>query len=243
MSNRLPVGTLVNVAAVVIGSLIGVALRSALPEGMKDIVFQGIGLGTILIGIKMMLKLPDGYMLVFIFSLIIGGVLGEAVHLDYLITGSSDYLKDMLGINEVGFTDGLITAFVLFCIGSMTFVGSLQEGLSGNRELLLTKSVLDGFSSIALAATFGIGVLFSVIPMLLLQGGITLSAELLRNKLNDDLINAVSAVGGALIIGIAIVILDLGELRLNNLLPALFVVILISIGYQKYISSPDTKAA
>lgn len=234
MSSRLPVGTVINAVAVLVGGSIGLLLRQALPAGMVDIAFQAIGLSTILIAIKMMLKLPDGYMLVFIFSLILGGVIGEAIGLDVWIRNSTTGLRILLGVEDQGFSDGLITAFVLFCIGSMTFVGALQEGLSGNRELLLTKSLLDGVSSIALAATFGMGVLFSVLPMILLQGSITLSAHALRRHLNDDLIDALSAVGGALIMGIAIVVLNLGSIRLNNLLPALLVVLLLTVLYQRY---------
>ncbi len=234
MTSRLPIGTLVNVGSVVVGSLIGLSLRSTFPEGIKEIVFQAIGLATILIGIKMLLRLPDGYMLIFIFSMILGGIIGEAIGLDGIIRGLSEQLKNLIGSNESQFSDGLITAFVLFCIGSMTFVGSIEEGLHGDRELLYTKSLLDGFSSIALAASFGIGVLFSVIPMLILQGGITLSARSVSQHINDDLINALSAVGGALILGITIVILQLGEIRLNNLLPALVVVIVMTSLYQRF---------
>lgn len=234
MTSRVPIGTLVNVGSVVIGSLIGLSLRSTFPEGIKEIVFQAIGLATILIGIKMLLRLPDGYMLIFIFSMILGGIIGEAIGLDGIIRGLSDQLKDGIGSTESQFSDGLITAFVLFCIGSMTFVGSIEEGLNGDRELLYTKSLLDGFSSIALSASFGIGVLFSVIPMLILQGGITLSARAVSQYINDDLLHALSAVGGALILGITIMMLELGEIRLNSLLPALLVVILMTSIYQRY---------
>lgn len=234
MTSRVPIGTLVNVGSVVIGSLIGLSLRSTFPEGIKEIVFQAIGLATILIGIKMLLRLPDGYMLIFIFSMILGGIIGEAIGLDGIIRGLSDQLKDGIGSTESQFSDGLITAFVLFCIGSMTFVGSIEEGLNGDRELLFTKSLLDGFSSIALSASFGIGVLFSVIPMLILQGGITLSARAVSHYINDDLLHALSAVGGALILGITIMMLELGEIRLNSLLPALLVVILMTSIYQRY---------
>lgn len=233
MARHWPIGTLINVVAVVIGSTIGLLLRDTFPQGVKEIVFQAIGLATIFIGLKMLLRLPEGYVLVFIFSLIVGGIVGELAGLDTLIRQASDSLKNALSISEAGFTEGLITAFILFCIGSMTLVGSLEEGLTGNRQLLLTKSLLDGFSSVALAASLGIGVLFSVLPMIIVQGGITLSARWLRPYANDTLINSMSAVGGALIMGIAIVLLELGELRLNNLLPALIVVIIFSAAVQK----------
>lgn len=220
--------------AVIIGSLVGVALQQVFPEGVQDIVFQAIGLGTILIGIKMMLKLPDGYLLLFMFSLILGGIFGELVHLDIVLNGLSDTLKEALGVTEAGFTEGLITAFLLFCVGSMTIIGSLEEGINGDRELVYIKSLLDGFSSIALASTFGIGVLFSIIPMFIIQGGLTLFAGKLKPFLTDAIVNSLSAVGGALIIGISIVLLKLGDIKLYNLLPALVVIPVFVLIYQRF---------
>lgn len=220
--------------AVIIGSLIGVALQQVFPEGVQDIVFQAIGLGTILIGIKMMLKLPEGYLLLFMFSLILGGIFGELVHLDIVLNGLSDTLKEALGVTEAGFTEGLITAFLLFCVGSMTIIGSLEEGINGDRELVYIKSLLDGFSSIALASTFGIGVLFSIIPMFIIQGGLTLFAGKLKPLLTDAIVNSLSAVGGALIIGISIVLLKLGDIKLYNLLPALVVIPVLVLIYQRF---------
>ena len=234
-----PIGTFVNMLTVTIGSLIGVALQQIIPPGVEEIVFQAIGLGTILIGLKMMFKLPDGYMLLFIFSLIIGGVIGELIQLESIINGLSDQLKEGLGFTDEGFTEGLITAFLLFCIGSMTIVGSLEEGINGDRELVYIKSLLDGFSSIALAASFGIGVFFSIIPMLFVQGGLTIFARKAKPYLNNALVDSMSSVGGALIIGISIVLLKLGELRLYNLLPALILIVFAVMIYQRFKGSPS----
>lgn len=239
MSKKLPIATLVNVAAIVIGSAVGLLFQEVFTEGIKSMLFQAIGLGTILIGMKMALQLPDGYMLVFVFSLIIGAVLGEVIHLDHGMEALSESLKSAVGSGDSTFTEGLITAFLLFCIGSMTIVGALEEGLKGKRELLYIKSMLDGFSSIALAATFGIGVMFSVLPLLLFQGGITLGASRLQGFLQPKVVETMSAVGGVLILGISINMLRLGDLNLENLLPSLLVAILLSRLYLSYDSKKE----
>jgi len=232
----LPWGTLINVVTVVVGSLLGLLLQQIFTEEIEKIVFQAIGLGTILIGLKMSLRLPDGHMLILIFSLILGGVFGELVNLDNWILGLSESLKQGLGLTESRFSEGLITAFLLFCVGSMTIVGAIEEGLNQNRELLIIKSTLDGFSSIALAASFGIGVLFSVIPLVIFQGGMTLSAKLLARVFDQTTTDVLSAVGGVLIIGISINILGLGEINLENLLPSLLLCVLLSKANQKWFS-------
>ncbi|MFT6335996.1 MAG: putative membrane protein YqgA involved in biofilm formation [Saprospiraceae bacterium] len=231
---NLPIGTVINVATIVLGSLLGLFLKQFFTEGMESIIFQALGLGTILIGLKMALKLPDGYMLVCIFSLVLGGIVGELIHLDEIIVGLSDSLKSFSGSSDSGFSEGLITAFLLFCIGSMTIVGAIEEGLNQKRELLIVKSTLDGFSSIALAATLGIGVLFSVVPLLIFQGGLTFSAKKLKPVFDQITIDVLSSVGGILIVGISISLLKLGEINLENLLPSVLFAIVLSKLYQKY---------
>lgn len=233
MNRFLPIGTLINVLAIVIGSLIGLALQQVFTEGIEKIVFQAIGLATILIGIKMALKLPDGYMLLCIFSMIIGGIIGELLHIDDAILQLSETLKSSLELSESRFSEGLITAFLLFCIGSMTILGAIEEGLNKNRELLIIKSTLDGFSSIALAASMGIGVLFSIIPLLLFQGSLTLMAKRIKGVFDDNTIGLLSAVGGLLIIGISINLLGIGDINLENLLPSLLVCVVMSKGKQR----------
>lgn len=229
-----PKATLVNAIAILVGSILGLLFQDLFTQGMKTMLFQAIGLGTILIGLKMAWKLPDGYMLIFIFSLILGGIFGELIHLDLLINSLSELLKQTIGSEESTFTEGLITAFLLFCIGSMAIVGSLEEGLHGDRELLYVKSLLDGFSSIALAATFGIGVVFSVIPLLLFQGSITLGAKKLKPIMNEKVVDTLSAVGGILILGISIKLLQLGQINLENLLPSLLFAVLMARSYGMY---------
>ena len=229
-----PIATFVNMLAVAVGSILGLLLQSVFTEDIQGIVFQAIGLGTILIGLKMALRLPDGYMLIFIFALILGGILGEVIGLAEWMSSLSDQLKLFVGASDSNFTEGLITAFLLFCIGSMTIVGALEEGLSKNRSLIYVKSTLDGFTAIALTASFGIGVLFSIIPMLIFQGGITVLAVKLKPIFDQKTLDLVSAVGGILIIGISINMLQLGEITLENLLPSLLVAIIFSKTYQSF---------
>ncbi|MFT4533903.1 MAG: putative membrane protein YqgA involved in biofilm formation [Saprospiraceae bacterium] len=225
---NLPIGTVINVVAVIIGGLLGLFLKQFFTTGMESIIFQALGLGVILIGLKMALKLPDGYMLVCIFSLVLGGIVGELIQLDGIILSLSERLKSFSGSSDSSFSEGLITAFLLFCIGSMTIVGAIEEGLNQKRELLIIKSTLDGFSSIALAATLGVGVLFSVIPLLIFQGGLTMSAKKLKPLFDKTTIDVLSSVGGILILGISMNLLGLGDINLENLLPALVLCIILS---------------
>ncbi len=209
-----PKATLVNMLTVTIGSLLGLWLKQFFSEDIQAIVFQAVGLGTLLIGIKMALRLPEGYLLIFMFSLIIGAIFGQWIRVDLIFTELSDGLKLWIGNSDSQFSEGLITAFLLFCVGSMTIVGALEEGLQNKRELLYVKSMLDGFSSIALASTYGIGVWFSIIPMLIFQGGMTMFAYKLKHIFSKNVQDSLSAVGGVLIIGISILLLKLGEIIL-----------------------------
>ncbi len=244
---KLPIGTFINMAAVAVGSLIGLQLQQVFPESIQEIIFQAIGLATLLIGMMMALKLVDGYMLVLIFSLILGGVLGELLHLDDNLQFVGDWLKDQFAFGESRFTEGLISAFLLFCIGSITMVGAIEEGLRGNRELLMIKSTLDGVSSIAFASTYGAGVLFSIIPMLVFQGGLTVLAQRLQHIFTEKIIAMLTAVGGVLILGLGINLLKIGDINIENLLPSLFLVMLLTplndkiASFRSASSTPDAQ--
>lgn len=238
---RLPIGTFINMATVTLGSIIGLFLQQVFPENIQVIIFQAIGLATLLIGLKMSLEIPSGYLLVLIFSLIIGGIIGEAISLQQLLQQAGDWVKATLQVGDQRFTEGLITAFILFCVGSMTIVGAIEEGLQGKRELLVIKSTLDGVSSIAFAATYGIGVLFSIFPMLVFQGGITLLAGAAQRFFTDTIIGMLNATGGLLIVGIGINLLQLGRINVENLLPSLVVVVVITLAYGKWSKGGRTK--
>lgn len=228
-----PIGTFVNMTTVILGSSIGLVLQKTFPENIQSIVFQAIGLSTLLIGVKMALKVEGNYLLVVIFSMILGGAFGELIELKVMLTQLSEHVKAIFHIQDNLFTEGLITSFLLFCVGSMTIVGAIEEGLEGKRELLYIKSTLDGVSSIAFASTYGVGVLFSIFPMLIFQGGLTILANKLQHLFTVNIINQLNGVGGLLIIGIGINLLHLGTINIENLLPALIVVVGITWFYDR----------
>lgn len=231
---RLPYGTFIDMAALAIGGLIGILLKGSFSGEIEAIIFQGIGLSILLIGLKMSFQLPDGYMLILVFSMIFGGIIGELLHVDDFFNNLGDNLKTFVGVSDSTFTEGMITAFLLCCVGSMTIIGTIEEGLTGKKELLIVKALLDGVTAILLAASFGIGVIFAIIPMLIYQGGITLLAGSAQRFFSETMINMMSCVGGLLLVGICINVLKLGEINLSNLLPALLVVALLTYVYENY---------
>jgi uncharacterized membrane protein YqgA involved in biofilm formation len=224
---HLPIGTLVNATAVIAGSALGAGLRRGLPEKYKTAVFQANGMATLVIGMQMALQSKN--LLVLVFSLLFGGLLGTALALQERLEATSEGFKQRSGNTEAGFTDGLVSAFLIFCIGSLTILGCLQEGLNGDPTLLYTKATLDGFMAVALASTFGWGVLFSALPLLVLQLGLTFAGALFGAGASVELIANVTAAGGALILGIGLNLLGVTQLRLVNFLPALVVAAVLSL--------------
>lgn len=220
-------GTLINVGTVLIGSLIGLALRSKLPKSMIKTVFQSLGLFTLFLGVKMGLSAND--ILIVVFSLVLGSILGQGINISKQLNRFSDYMKLKLKSKDEKFTEGMITAFLLYCVGSMATLGPIEEGLTGYSDLLTTKSVMDGFSSIALSAAMGIGVLFSIIPMFIYQGSLTLFAVYIAQFLPPMVIENLTAVGGILLIGIGISILEIKKLEVVNMLPALVFAVILSL--------------
>lgn len=224
----LPLGSIVNALAIIGGSVLGCWLQSRFPERIRAIVFQGLGLCVLLIGIQMALKVEN--ILIVIFAVLLGGITGELLRLDTLFERLGNRFKKLIKSKNPKFTDGLITASLIYCIGAMAIVGALEEGINGDPTVLMTKSILDGFASIALAASYGSGVLFSFIPVLLYQGAMTLGASFFQQYFSDMMIAQITACGGLLIVGISINLLELTDIKLANLLPALgYVVILTAL--------------
>lgn len=223
--SKLPIGTFVNIAAVMVGSIIGGMLQQVFPENIKDITFLAVGLGVLIIGIRMSLKVPDEYLLVFIFSLMLGGIIGELIAVESFLDGCQSWIETNFQLKQKQSSAGLITAFILFCASSLTIVGAIEEGMQGKRQLLMVKSALDGITAIALASSYGMVIIFSVIPMLIIQGGLTLIASQVKPLFNKNTIAVVSAVGGVLIVAVSFRILELGDFRMGNLLPSLLVVV------------------
>ncbi len=215
----IPVGSLINALVVVLGGLCGMLLGNRMPERVRLIVFQGLGMCTSVIGISMALK--TGNPLYMIGSVLIGALAGELLRLEDVLTAGGERLKRSLRSGNSRFTEGFVSATLLFCIGAMAILGPLQEGLDGDMTTVLTKSMLDGFAAVAFGAVYGSGVMCAALPILLYQGSITIFAEKIRPYLTDMMITELTAVGGVMIIGIGINLLELKTIRLTNFLPAL----------------------
>ncbi len=220
------IGTIINASAVVIGGLIGLIIHKRLPEHITDTTFQAIGLFTIVLGITMAIQTT--HFLALVISLVLGSIIGSLIDIESKIQHIGEFLKKKSGSKNTRFSEGFITAFLLYCMGSLTILGSIEEGLGNAPNLLLSKSVLDGFSSIALAASMGAGVIFSAIPLLIYQGGITLVTSIVHQSLSEIIITELSAVGGILLVGLGITILKIKKISILNMVPSLLIILIIA---------------
>jgi uncharacterized membrane protein YqgA involved in biofilm formation len=185
-------------------------------------VMWGVGLISLVIGLQMSLNTKN--ILIVLGSLLTGGIIGELVHLHEGLNGLGDILQAKLTVEKDSMiSKGFVTASLLFCVGPMTILGSIQDGLSSDYTLLATKSILDGFASLALAASMGWGVLFAALTVLVYQGGLTLGAGLVKTLLTEPMVAEMTATGGTLILAIGLNLLDLTAIRVANFLPALIV--------------------
>jgi hypothetical protein len=219
-------GTIVNVVAVLVGSGIGLAVGNRLPERLQRIITTGLGLSVLLIGVQMALKVQN--MLVVIASMVLGGLIGELLGIETGLERAGEWLKARARSGSGTFVTGYVTASLVFCVGPMTIVGSIQEGMSGNAEIIYLKSMLDGAASIAFASSLGVGVSFAAITVLVLQGALTLLGRQLAFLLRPEILDELTATGGLLILGIGLLLLDVKRLRVANLLPALVVAVLFT---------------
>lgn len=213
------IGTLANTGAVVVGSIVGLTAGERLPENLKTIVMQALGLAVVAIGLRMALEAQ--HVLLAIGCVLLGGISGELLRIEQRLEGLAESLRRRLGSNSEHFVEGFVTASLLYLTGAMTIVGSIQDGTVGDPSVLLIKSLLDGVASVALASSLGIGVLFSALPVLLVQGGITLLAGQLAFLSRPEVLDAVNATGGLLILGIGVNLLEIKKIRVGNLLPGL----------------------
>lgn len=222
----LPLGPLVNALTVAAGAGLGMLLGARLPEKVRQIVFQGIGLCVLVIGIQSALKTTNP--LIMIFSIVIGSIIGELLTLEDKLAGLGEVLKKRTSSANPHFTEGFLSASVIFCVGAMAILGSFEEGLGNGRSIVYTKSILDGFTAMAMASALGLGVLFSGLTVLLYQGVLVLFASLLIDWLTPAVMTELTATGGIIIIGIGINMLELLRIRLANMIPALLVVVILS---------------
>lgn len=212
-------GTLVNTAAVVAGSLAGAVIGKRLPDRIKTIVMQALGLSVVLIGLQM--ALSGTRPLLVIGSLLAGAVTGELMNIEGAVEALGEWLKRRFRSDSSTFVQGFVTASILYCTGAMVIVGSIRDGTVGDPSILYIKSLLDGVASVAFASSLGLGVAFSALSVLVVQGSITLLASQLAFLQAPAVIEAVTATGGLLILGIGINILEIKRIRVGNLVPAL----------------------
>lgn len=232
-------GTVVNVATVLAGTVIGMLLKGGMPKRYHDIVISAIGLCTIFLGISGALTgllavngaaLETKETMMMIGSMILGGLLGEFLDIENRLEKLGEWCKSKIPVNgdKMGtFVEAFVTSTLLFCVGSMAIVGSLEDGLNHNFDILFAKSVMDGVMAIVFSASLGIGVGFSIFPIMIYQGGITLLAGYVRPYLNDLVIGRMSFVGSILIFALGLNMLLGKKIKFGNMLPAMFMPLLL----------------
>lgn len=219
-------GTIINVTAILAGGFLGLLFRKGLPERLSTTITHGLSLGIMVLGISMGVQ-TENFLIVLI-ALALGAIIGELLNIEgHLNNLGSRLEKRFEGGDNSTFAQGFVTASLLYCTGSMAIMGAIEGGISGTYTILVTKALLDGIFAIIFASTMGIGVLFAAVPVLLYQGGITLAAVYIKPFLTEAMITEMNAVGGVLIMGIGINLLELKALRLGNLIPAIFIPILL----------------
>jgi hypothetical protein len=225
-------GTLINTAAVIAGGTLGLLLGHRLPKRVQETVMHGLGLVTLVIGAQLALETKN--ILIVLGSLLLGGILGEWWEIEERLENLGRRLEKWLAKKgatsdegKIPLSRGFVMASLLFCVGPMTILGSMQDGLTGDFTLLATKSLLDGFASLALASTLGVGVPLAALTVFTYQGTLTLLAAYLGGFLTDPMIGEISAAGGVLIIGLGLVLLEIKRLRVANYLPALLIAPLV----------------
>ncbi|TAH65428.1 MAG: DUF554 domain-containing protein [Anaerolineaceae bacterium] len=233
-------GTLGNIALILIGSTIGMIIKGGLKQRFQETIMSGLGLAVMFIGIsgalEGLLLVTDGKIvstdiMLMIVSLAIGGFIGEAINIEARLDRVGEWLKIKLKVNkekDKGFVEGFVNSSLLFCIGAMAIIGSLRDGLSADPSMLLAKGIIDGVVAIFFASTLGIGVFFSVIPVGIYQGVITIGAGFVEPFLSERLISNLSFIGSILIFAIGINMIFGKKIRTGNLLPA----ILVPIAYE-----------
>ncbi len=206
-----------------VGGLLGAFLGNRLPERIRETVLHGLGLVTLAVGLQLALQTQN--ILIVMGSILVGAILGEWWRLDDRLQGIGSWLQARVqrnaALKSTTFVQGFVTASLVFCVGPMAILGALQDGLGGDYRLLAIKSLLDGFSALAFASSLGTGVVFSALTVLVYQGAITLLAGRVQTLLSPSMIAEMTATGGVLILGIALVLLELKRIRLASFLPAI----------------------
>ena len=220
-------GVIINVIAIVIGTMIGLFLKRGMSEKMSSHIMQGLALITFIIGLKG--ALVDQDMILLIVSISLGGYLGEMMQLEENIRKFAEWVQDKLSKEgaQNQLAEGFVSAVLIFCVGAMAVMGSLEAGLRDNHQILITKAIIDGIASIILTTTKGAGVMLSALAILLYEGGIMVLAQFVAPYLSESIVYAMSAVGSLLLVALGLNLLELTKIKVMNFLPAMFLPIVL----------------
>ena len=220
-------GTVFNVIAVLIGGSLGLTIGKFIPQHLQSTIFGCLGLFTMYVGINMSLTMKHS--IAVLLSLVLGSITGGLMGIEDKLNTLGDTLKAKLRTSDSGFTEGFVSATLLFCVGSMAIIGAFNDGLRHDPELLITKGVMDGIAGMLFAGSLGIGVLFSVVPMFVYQGGLTLLAVWIEPFITQDMFANISGLGGLMILGIGLNLLKVTKLKLGDMLPGLLYVVFLTV--------------
>jgi uncharacterized membrane protein YqgA involved in biofilm formation len=217
-------GNIANTGAIIIGSLLGLTIKGGIPERYSEALIKAIGLSVLLIGAKSALEGSE--IILIIISMALGTLVGERIQIEKKLEDLGELIRSKFSNSGDGIVTGFVTASLLYCVGSMAIVGSLESGLTGNHETLFAKSVLDGITAIIFTSSLGIGVIFSAAAVFLYQGLIIITAGFMKNLLIESVVVNMSSIGGLLIIGLGLNMLGYKKIKVGNMLPAVIVPIL-----------------
>lgn len=213
-------GTIVNALAVVAGTALGLVLKGGIRENYQETILNAVALSVLLIGIMSAIKTNN--LILLVICMAVGSIIGEALKIEDRLEGLGRMIESRTSRSDGGVAKAFVTASLIFCVGSMAIVGSIESGLTGNHQTLFAKSVLDGICAVFLASALGFGVIFSAAAILVYQGIITLLASSLKSVLTTEIIREITAVGGVLIIAISLNMLKIKKIKVGNMLPAIF---------------------
>ena len=229
-------GTLLNAATVLIGGILGTVLGDRMPERLRENVVRGVGLFVTAMGVKFAIDTSN--LLFMLGAILVGGIIGSLIGVDARLNQLGEMLQRRFARGRAStVAEAFVTASIVFCVGPLTFLGSIQNGLTGDASLLTVKSVLDGFTAIALAATLGWGVLLTIPLILVYQGGVALGASLFVGVLTDLQLREMSAVGGLLIIGVGLKLLSIRDIKVADYLPAIIVSPLVVVAFGRLLEA------
>ncbi len=223
------IATIVNSMTILIGCIIGILIKGKITQKISTTIMNGLALCVLYIGISGSLEGENT--LITIIAMAIGALIGEVIDIDKYLNKLGDLLENKFSSKDkkTSISQGFVSASLLFCVGAMSIVGSLQSGLNGNHEIIFAKSILDGISAIIFSASLGIGVIFSSITVLIYQGTITIGASFLSSILSDSVVTSMSAIGSLIIIGLGFNMLKITNIKVANLLPAIIIPIILGI--------------